>query len=340
MAVTFISNGYDTTTANPYTESAWADAHPAIGQGTYAVRSPLHWKVTAVAGADRTVSIAPGQGVGHGITDKTFDNETIQLDTISSGSRWDLIAVRRDWTPTAGESKFVKVNGGANAVLPGGRLYGPGNIDDQPIALVQVTSGQTQPTSIIDLRTWVGDGGGLIAAHDLVRTFLNKAGTRLWIDGVDWVRRVGANDNPEWEEVRGIKHAEFTASTVPFTNTPRSPTWGTGPLTVDAAQTTTNSGFSSPSADRIQLPGRGLYAVQAKLKMSAVAQGTTYVVIANNDGTFEYASVDIPAGTASGATVTIPNLYVTSAQVIRIIFYSDTTPGYTLASRVRVSKVG
>lgn len=201
MPVEFISNGYDTTSSTPYTEQAWADAHPSIGLATYGVRSPGHWKVTAVAGQDRTVSIAAGMGFGHGVTDRTFDNETIQLDTISSGSRWDLIAVRRDWTPTAGVSKFVKVNGGATAVIPGGRLYGPGNIDDQPLALVQVTSGQTQPTGFIDLRTWAGDGGGLIAAHDLVRSFLNQTGTRININGIDWIRRAGTNDTPEWVKI-------------------------------------------------------------------------------------------------------------------------------------------
>ena len=204
MAVTFESHGYDSTTTNPYTESAWAWAHPEIGTATYGVRSPLHWKVTAVAGADRTVSIAAGMGFGYGITDSTFENETIQLDSISSGSRWDLIAVRRDWTPTAGESKFVKVNGGATAVIPGGRQATRGNIDDQPIALVQVTAGQTQPTSIIDLRTWSGDGGGFVGAHDLVRSYLNKTGTRININGVDWLRRVGANDTPEWVKLGDV----------------------------------------------------------------------------------------------------------------------------------------
>lgn len=199
MAVTFTSHGYDTTTANPYTEASWADAFPSIGLAKYGVRSPLHWKVTAVAGQDRTVSINAGKGFGNGVTDETVANETIQLDTIAVGStRWDLIAVRRDWTPTAGESKFVKVNGGATKTIPGGRLAGPGNIDDQPIALVQVTGGQTQPTAIVDLRTWAGDGGGLVANDDLVRSFLNFTGTRININGIDWLRRVGANDTPEW----------------------------------------------------------------------------------------------------------------------------------------------
>lgn len=201
MAVTFTSFGYDTSTANPYTEAAWADAHPSIGTGTYGVRSPLDWKVTAVAGQDRTVSINAGWGFGCGVIDKTIANDTIQLDTIASGSRWDLIAVRRDWTPTAGVSQFVKINGGATATIPGGRNSTRGNIDDQPIALVQVTAGQTQPTAIIDLRTFTGDGGGLIGMDDLVRSFLNRTGTRINIGGIDWLRVVGANDTPEWKQL-------------------------------------------------------------------------------------------------------------------------------------------
>lgn len=198
MAVEFTSHGYDTTSTNPYTETAWADAFPFIGLASYGVRSPLDWKVTAVAGQDRTVSISAGWGFGHGVTDSTYQNDTLQLDAIGSGTRWDMIAVRRDWTPTAGVTKFVKVNGGATAVIPGGRQANPGGIDDQPIALVQVTAGQTQPTAIIDLRTWSGDGGGFVGAHDLVRTYLNRTGTRINIGGIDWLRRVGANDSPEW----------------------------------------------------------------------------------------------------------------------------------------------
>lgn len=207
MPVAFTSKGYDTTVDNPYTEASWAEAHPAIGSATYGVRSPLDWKVTAVAGQDRTVSINAGRGFGHGVTDKTVENDTLQLASITSGSRWDLIVARRDWTPTAGVTKFEKISGGATAAIPGGRLYGPGNIDDQPLALVQVTAGQTQPTAIIDLRTWTGDGGGLVANHDLVRSFLNQVGTHITINGVLWIRRVGANDVPEWANGNGLIYA-------------------------------------------------------------------------------------------------------------------------------------
>ncbi|MDQ1053167.1 hypothetical protein QE394_001095 [Arthrobacter sp. SORGH_AS 212] len=201
MPVAFTSYGYDTTVDKPYGEAAWADAHPSVGTARYGVRSPLDWKVTAVAGQDRTVSINAGRGFGHGVTDKTVENDTIQLATIASGSRWDLIVARRDWTPTAGMTKFEKVSGGSTAAIPGGRIVGPGNIDDQPLALVQVTAGQTQPTAIIDLRTWSGDGGAIVANHDLVRSFLNSVGTRLQINGADWLRVVGANDTPEWRQL-------------------------------------------------------------------------------------------------------------------------------------------
>lgn len=216
MPVTFTSHGYDTTVDNPYGESVWADAFPAIGTARYGVRSPLDWKVTAVAGQDRTVSINAGHGFGHGVTDKTVDNDTIQLATIASGSRWDLIVARRDWTPTAGVTKFEKVAGGATAAIPGGRLVGPGNIDDQPLALVQVTAGQTQPTAIIDLRTWSGDGGGLVAGHDLVRSYLNSVGTRIQINGTDWVRVVGANDTPEWRQSSQIEATAVKPGDVPW----------------------------------------------------------------------------------------------------------------------------
>lgn len=197
MAVAFISHGYDTTTGNPYTETAWSDAHPPIGSSTYGVLGGSDWKVTAVAGQDRTVSIAAGFGWGHGVTDETAANETIQLDTIGSGSRWDLIAVRRDWTPTAGVTQFIKVNGGSSKAIPGGRLSGSGAIDDQPLALVQVTAGQTQPTAIVDLRSWARNGG-MVAKDELVKGYLNDLGTEVFINGVEWRYVPGANDVPEW----------------------------------------------------------------------------------------------------------------------------------------------
>lgn len=203
MPVAFISHGYDTTSANPYNEDAWAKAHPVIGACAYGVRDAGHWKVSPVTGADRTVSVAPGFGWGYGVTDETVANETLQLDVIVSGVRWDLIAVRRDWTPTAGESKFVIVKGGTGKAIPGGRLSAPGGIDDQPIALVQVTAGQTQPTAIVDLRVWASNGGA-VAKDILALGYLARLGAHIKIGNITWRYEVGANDTPVWTSTAAL----------------------------------------------------------------------------------------------------------------------------------------
>ena len=343
MAVAFTSHGYDTTSGNPYTEAAWANAHPAIGTAVYGVRSALDWKVIGVPGQDRTVSIAPGSGFGYGVTDKTVANETIQLDTIASGSRWDMIAVRRDWTPTAGVSMFVKVNGGATAVIPGGRNANPGGIDDQPIALVQVTAGQTQPTSIIDLRTWTGNGGGHVAAHDLVRSYLNSVGTRLWIDGVDWIRRLGANDTPEWVDLSGI------LATVP--NGGGTLARSDGTANINAGNTTlrvnidTNSGASWTSwkGSGIACSTPGTYFISGRLLTSGPAgrYGTLYSYADKADMVGSLTWTEDAPGTAFGG-ISFSGTFVCPTGPA----FWFTTTAYTnectirAGSRVQVTRVG
>ena len=242
MAVEFTSYGYDTAPGTGLGELVWQEMHPQIGT-SYGVRSPDDWKVTAVSGADRTVSIAAGRGWGYGVIDKTVANDTIQLDTVASGSRWDLISCRRDPTPSAGVSSFIKINGGTSPVIPGARLSGPG-IHDQPLFLVQVTAGQTQPTGFIDCRTWSGAGGGMIANDPIVLSFLNTAGTRINIKGADWIREVGTNGVLEWKEYRfdksinGGAHVGLTALqtgwTRPFTAGSSKPrVWSTDGVTAN-----------------------------------------------------------------------------------------------------------
>jgi hypothetical protein len=191
MAITSV--GYD----GAVTESQWSDMIKKIGSSEYGVVGVGDWKVTAVTGADRTVSIAAGKGWGHGVFNENTANVTLQLDTVASGSRWDLIAMRRDWTGVGGTSTFVKVNGTTAKEIPVGRTKGPGVIDDQPIALVQVTAGQTQPTAIVDLRCWSGNGG-LFANNDLALTYLDAPGSQVKVSGRLWHRIIGTDGNAAW----------------------------------------------------------------------------------------------------------------------------------------------
>jgi hypothetical protein len=205
MPVQFISHGYDTTALNPYNEDAWAIAHSdsPIGPSRYGVSGAGDWKVSIVANADRTVSIAQGSGWGCGITDVTDGNETLQFPPSASGVRWDTVAVRRDWTPTAGVSKFVIIPGGSTRAVSGSRVTGPGNIDEQPIALVAIKENQTQPDAVVDLRCWASNSG-VYAKDDLARQYINQIGSRITIGDTEWQLVLGDNDTPTWVILGGV----------------------------------------------------------------------------------------------------------------------------------------
>lgn len=196
----FTSIGYDGTV----NERQWAELVPSVGSSTYGIKDADDLKVTAVPGQPLMVAVASGTAWGHGVMDTETANTTITCDAISSGSRWDLITVRRDWQPLAGgPTAIAKVTGTTEKVIPASRQNQPGVIDDQPLALVQWTAGQTQPTAIIDLRCWAGNGG-LNAADELALVYLAKLGAKVKIGTTEWSYEPGANDMPGWVK-SGVK---------------------------------------------------------------------------------------------------------------------------------------
>ena len=178
MAIT--STGYD----GAVTELGWAKMISAVGSSEYGVLGSNDYRVTAVAGADRTVSISTGSAWGKGVFDTNDANITVQLGTVSSGSRWDLIAVRRNWTGASGTTTVVGIAGSSAKAIPA-RNTNPGILDDQPLALVQVSAGQTQPTTIVDLRAW-GGNGGMAAMDTLALSYLDRVGAQVVIAGEEW----------------------------------------------------------------------------------------------------------------------------------------------------------
>lgn len=146
------------------------------------------------SGADRTVRLSAGTVQGYGIRDTCTETD-VQLDAVSSGVRWDLIVVRRDWS--AEESSIVAIPGGSSRALPS-RNEDPGIIDDQPIALVQITAGQQYPTDLVDLRCWNGDGG-LAAADTLALSYLDVPGTRVSIGDTTYTRVLNNNYTTRWD---------------------------------------------------------------------------------------------------------------------------------------------
>jgi len=202
----FTSIGYDGTV----NERQWAELVPNVGSSIYGVKGAGDLKVSAVPGQPLMVSVAAGTGWGHGVMDTEVANTTITCDAISSGIRWDLIAVRRNWQPLAGgPTSVVKVTGTADQVIPDSRKAEPGVEDDQPLALVQWTAGQTQPTNVIDLRCWAGIGG-VIAKDTLALTYLAQLGASVKIGVTEWNYTLGANDMPAWIPGPSIQNIAFT----------------------------------------------------------------------------------------------------------------------------------
>ncbi|HVH54481.1 MAG TPA: hypothetical protein VNA32_10180, partial [Actinomycetota bacterium] len=165
----------------------------------YGVLGDGDFKVTAVTGADRTVSIATGSAWGKGVFDTNSANITIQLDTISTGTRWDLIAIHRNWSGAGGTTTVIKINGSSSKAIPA-RSTDPGNLDDQPLALVQVTAGQTQPTAIVDLRVWAGNGGSH-ASDVLALNYLTRLGAQVTIAGEEWGYLHNPAGTPAWAKL-------------------------------------------------------------------------------------------------------------------------------------------
>lgn len=191
MAIT--STGYDGEVA----EGAWAAMLPLVGSSHYGVAGAGDWKVTAHATLDRGVNIAAGTGWGQGVRDVNSATVSLQGATIASGTRWDMVVARRNWSGTGGNTSFVMITGTATKALPS-RNQAPGGIDDQPLALVQFTAGQTAPSQIVDLRCWARNGG-LVAKDTLALSYMTQLGSEVTIGGGVWRYILGANDVPYWE---------------------------------------------------------------------------------------------------------------------------------------------
>lgn len=170
------------------------------------------------------VLVTKGKAHGWGVTDEATEDQVVQCDTISSGTRYDLIVDRRNWQPAAGgPSLLVAIPGGATAEIPASRKVGPGVEDDQPLALVEWKGGLSAPNRIIDLRVWASNGG-LYAKDDLVRTYLTGIGTEVNINGTVWSLQLGANSLATWVKgtpgAKGYSAASWMAGAIPLSTSP------------------------------------------------------------------------------------------------------------------------
>lgn len=160
----------------------------------YSVFGPDAFAVSAGTG-DRVLDVQAGRAAGQGILDTSDAVEHLTGAPVASGNRWDLVVLRRDWG--AKTTTPVLIQGTAAQEIPAARAAEPGVQDDHPIALVRFAAGNTAAQDIIDLRVWHGDGG-CFAKNRMVRDFLTRIGTRVYITDRTYVLTIGSTGTPAW----------------------------------------------------------------------------------------------------------------------------------------------
>lgn len=164
---------------------------------SYSVHGEDDFAASAGVGA-REVALQPGVASGMGVKDTSDAITTVSGTAVAAGSRWDLIVLRRHWDADAAESStsVAIIAGGPTPSIPA-RLTEPGEDDDQPLWLARFAAGQSVVQELIDLRVWHGDGG-MAGKHLLVRDYLTRIGTRVWIQGITWVLGFNSSGDAAW----------------------------------------------------------------------------------------------------------------------------------------------
>lgn len=206
-AITGSSLGY----AGEITEVTGKDFWNRIGASKYGVVGSGDLKVTTTTG-DRMLLVAAGVAWGHNIQDTLDTSVSVQLSSVASGSRWDLIVVRRDVTA---KTSIEVVTGTSSKTLPSLTSTAASH-PDQPIALCRVDAGVTTVQEIIDLRCWAANGG-MYAADLLARDYLNIPGARVRIGGIHYEYVPDANGAFFWE-ARETMFREWNAVTTVSVN--------------------------------------------------------------------------------------------------------------------------
>lgn len=151
MAITSI--GYDGTVS----ETAWSSLAGFLGREPR-TGNAASLLVTTTA-ASYGLSVAAGTAYGDGVVDALDAPVTLTGSAPASGSRYDTVVLRRNWSGTGGVTTIQLVTGGTTATVT--RTYtSPGTTCDYPLALVRFTSTSTTAT-VTDLRCY----GGMVPVY-------------------------------------------------------------------------------------------------------------------------------------------------------------------------------
>lgn len=202
VAISGPSLGY----AGSITETTGKDYWNRIGASKYGVVGAGDLKVSTTTG-DRMLLVASGIAWGHNIQDTLATSVSVQLNSVASGSRYDLVVVRRDVTA---KTTIEVVQGTGTKAIPSLTSTAASHAD-QPIALCRVDAGSTTVQEIIDLRCWAANGG-VVISNQLALDYLNIPGARVLQGGTEYRYLPDALGVFGWES-RETMFREWNANT-------------------------------------------------------------------------------------------------------------------------------
>lgn len=162
-------------TSYGYPTSLGADADIWARFATHAFgrryAAPVHgqFRVTAATSGTRQVNISEGWLVGKGVLVHNTADTTLNLPAPSGSSQWFAIVLRRWVDDPDPEGSFltelVYIAGTATREVPDLAAQVTDGIDEQPIALVRVSSTETLVQQVLDLRPISFEAGGFYVVH-------------------------------------------------------------------------------------------------------------------------------------------------------------------------------
>lgn len=189
-------------TAGP--NDVWANLQWVFGC-QYTVRYATDAVVEPVVGGTRQVQVGTGMIGGWGILDQITDAETVQLDPVVSGIHYWLVVARRTWQTTQETSiAVIDCSTTLPSAMPSTRNAQPGTIDDQPLALVSIAAGDTDPKIVYDLRAFGGPDSYSMSA-DLAGkpnwfAHMARQGVQIRCGNTTYTRVIDENTlNPVWD---------------------------------------------------------------------------------------------------------------------------------------------
>jgi hypothetical protein len=228
MAIT--SKGYPETIAPG---SDFALMAYAFGR-QYVAPFVSHCQVAASSTGTRRVTISTGYLAGKHIVDYNDAVVNIDLPNASGASQWFCIVLNR-WVDAGGglvKSEFGYVAGTSTKAIPA-LTQNPGTYDQQPIALVRISSTATLPQDVVDLRAIAEEPGTYTIYDDLALDAIDRPGVTAYNakTGITYRRVYNESQARAWQIVREAPSGPRPAARVGTTSAFSGPiTSGSVPL--------------------------------------------------------------------------------------------------------------